>query len=691
MIAQNEYEKTDKRRASRRNRERDRIREDNELCPLPPTRNPDRRESCRYSFQLFCETYLGGIFIDPWSDSHLEAIRRIELVILKCQLYAFAMPRGFGKTSLCLAACLWAILYGHCKWVCMVAATGPAALTLLEDIKAILSDSTTLAEDFPEATWPMQMSEDQGIKAKNLRWNGELAGMRTSTKRLVMPDIPGAECANAIITVTGILGNIRGQRKVITGDDDEVTIHRPDRFLVDDPQTFQSATSEADVNKRLGILGADIKKLARQGQSMGGFVPCTVIRPDCMADQLLDRDKYPEYHGTRTKLLIRFPDRMDLWEQYDDVRRIDLAGGGDGKTLPSEFFAENMDAMTEGAIVAWPHLNIDYGLSVLHYCMHKFLEDPAAFFAEDQNEPQIQSDEDEQLLTKDDIANLANVYEQGIVPASAEIVTGHVDVQLHCLFYAIVAWKDDATGYVLEYGTWPKQRARHFEYKKISNTLEKAYPGLSREARIRKAVAELTNDLCGRDWKSDDGTTKRVKRLLVDCNWMTDEVYTECRESEHRGILMPARGKFVGAGTMELNENQKKAAGKKLGLHWRVEKSNRMPIKSCTFDTNYWKSWIHNRYATDSKERGSLTLFKAPARDHVTFAAHQCGEYPIRTEGRGRIVYEWKGRPGRPDNHWFDNIVGAAVAASIEGIQLRATGPAPERPKRKRRDKVQYL
>jgi hypothetical protein len=676
---------TPERREARRNSNRNRIREDNELHPLSRVRDTGRRESCRNNFRLYCETYLKGIFSDEWSDAHLEAIRRIEGVILKGDLYAFAMPRGFGKTSLCLAACLWSILYGHCKWICMVAATGPASLTLLEDIKTILMASEPLAEDFPEATWPMHMSEDQGIKAKNLRWKGELAGMRTSTKRLAFPDIPGSESACAVITVVGIRGNIRGQRKVVTDEDGSVMIQRPDRFLVDDPQTYESATSDADVNKRLGILGADIKKLARQGQSMGGFVPCTVIRPGCMADQLLDTDKYPEYHGTRTKLLNKFPDRMDLWEQYDDIRRIDLAGGGDGKEVPQEFYQQNQEKMDAGAEVSWPHLTVQYGLTVLHYCMHRYLEDPASFFAEDQNDPQPIVGDEEDMLTKEAIAESTNAYGQGIVPQGVECITGHVDVQLHCLFYCVIAWKPDATGYILEYDTFPKQRSRHFEYKKLVSTLAKEYPSLSKEARIRKAVSVLTTSLCGRRWKGDDGADYTIKRLLVDGNWMADEVYQECRESPYAGALMPARGKYVGASSKELNEDKARRGGPvKLGLHWRVEKSNRYPIKFCTFDTNYWKSWIHNRFGTDPKDRGALTLYDAPARDHKSFSAHQVGEYAIRTEGRGRVVYEWSLRPDRPDNHWFDNVVGAAVAASMEGIVLPATG-TPNAPRGKRK------
>jgi hypothetical protein len=50
----------------------------------------------------------------------------------------------------------------------------------------------------------------------------------------------------------------------------------------------------------------------------------------------------------------------------------------------------------------------------------------------------------------------------------------------------------------------------------------------------------------------------------------------------------------------------------------------------------------------------------------------------VKTEGRGRTVDEWKQRPERGDNHWFDGLVGCAVAASMQGVVLQGTdGVAP--------------
>jgi len=52
---------------------------------------------------------------------------------------------------------------------------------------------------------------------------------------------------------------------------------------------------------------------------------------------------------------------------------------------------------------------------------------------------------------------------------------------------------------------------------------------------------------------------------------------------------------------------------------------------------------------------------------------HLTAEYRVRTEGRGRVVDVWKLRPEKPDNHWFDCLVGCAVAACIQGAILPGT------------------
>jgi hypothetical protein len=82
-------------------------------------------------------------------------------------------------------------------------------------------------------------------------------------------------------------------------------------------------------------------------------------------------------------------------------------------------------------------------------------------------------------------------------------------------------------------------------------------------------------------------------------------------------------------------------------------------------------------------DRGCLSLFGDNPAQHRMFAEHLAAEYRVKTEARGRTVDEWKLRPERGDNHWFDCLVGCAVAASMQGASLLGqTGTAL--PKRER-------
>jgi len=82
-------------------------------------------------------------------------------------------------------------------------------------------------------------------------------------------------------------------------------------------------------------------------------------------------------------------------------------------------------------------------------------------------------------------------------------------------------------------------------------------------------------------------------------------------------------------------------------------------------------------------ERGCLSLFGEKPETHRLLAEHLTAEYRVKTEGRGRTVDEWKMRPERGDNHWFDCLVGCAVAASIQGAVLFGTDTMPV-PRRRR-------
>ncbi len=122
-----------------------------DIAPIPKVKDARRRKRGSASFKVFCREYFPQTFNLPWSKDHLTAIARIQQAIKEGGLFAYAMPRGSGKTSLIIAAIIWAILLGHRKFVAVIASDGPTAAELLDAIKSELECNEALGEDFPEA------------------------------------------------------------------------------------------------------------------------------------------------------------------------------------------------------------------------------------------------------------------------------------------------------------------------------------------------------------------------------------------------------------------------------------------------------------------------------------------------------------------------------------------------------------
>ncbi len=76
-----------------------------DIGELPAAANAERKEKAERDFRFFCEQYFPQTFHLPWSPDHLKVIAKIEQVVLEGGLFAMAMPRGSGKTSLCETAC----------------------------------------------------------------------------------------------------------------------------------------------------------------------------------------------------------------------------------------------------------------------------------------------------------------------------------------------------------------------------------------------------------------------------------------------------------------------------------------------------------------------------------------------------------------------------------------------------------
>jgi phage terminase large subunit GpA-like protein len=421
-------------------------------------------------------------------------------------------------------------------------------------------------------------------------------------------------------------------------------------------------------------LNGAILNLAVPGQKISGIMPCTVIRPGDMADQILDRDKHPAWQGERTRLVYVFPTNEKLWDKYAQIRADSFRNDGDGHEA-TEFYGKHRKEMDAGAVIAWPERHNEDELSAIQHAMNLRLQDERAFWAEYQNQPLPQEEGESDHLNADAIAAKTNGLPRGVVPIGASHLTMFIDVQGKLLFHAVVAWEDDFTGYVVDYGTYPDQQRPVFALREVQKTLARVAPGTGLEGSIYAGLETLTDAYLAKRWRRDDGAELRIERCLIDANWgqSTDVVYQFCRQSAHAGLIMPSHGRYVGASSVPFSE-YKRRKGERIGHHWRVPSvQGRRQVRHVLIDTNYWKSFVHARLAVAMGDPGSLSLFGHKPAEHQLLAEHLTAEYRVKTEARGRVVDEWKIRAGGPDNHWLDCLVGCAVAASILGAVLPGT------------------
>jgi hypothetical protein len=293
--------------------------------------DPARRRAADRSLILFCETYFPAKFALAWSDDHRRIIAQMQTAIETGGWFALAMPRGSGKTTLCLVATIWALLTGRHAFVMVICSGEDHATALVTNMKIELQTNDLLLEDYPEVIYPIRCLEGEARRASGQLHHGKRTLIGWKADEIILPTVPGSPASGALVRVAGITGHIRGANHARP---DGVTI-RPTLAIVDDPQTDESAKSPTQTANRLATIRGAIAGLAGPDKRITILIPCTVIQEDDLADQLLDRRRNPEWHGERTQMVYKFPRSERLWEQYAELREESMRNGGDGERPPS--------------------------------------------------------------------------------------------------------------------------------------------------------------------------------------------------------------------------------------------------------------------------------------------------------------------------------------------------------------------
>ena len=677
-----------------------------EIGDIPAPVNPARKAATAKNFKLFCETYFRDVFALEWSADHLEVIDAIETTILKGGLFALAMPRGSGKTSLCEVACVWAALFGHHRFILLIGADNDAASESLLTVRTYLETNDLLAEDFPEVCYPLAKLE--GIQQRRLLYRGKPLKMKFTQHSVILPDIPASQAANVIFRVTGITGRIRGMKYTRP----DKTAVRPSLCLIDDPQTDKSAESVAMCASRERIIAKAVQGLAGPGKQIAALMPCTVIRRDDMADRLLSRDRHPAWHGRRFKLVYNWPTRMDLWEQYVQIRHD--CQRMDKSTAPATtFYKKHRAEMDAGAIVQWEARRLPDEISAIQNCINLRFENKenaeAAFLCEYQNEPPELDEGANKLPSLDEIQDHAGPYHRRAVPPEVSNVVASIDVQGDLLYWDVWGSTPNFSTYLLDYGTWPEQPTTHFTLKSAPNTLSAKYPTAHADGRLYNGLTDLIAYLSSLSLTSSPrpgtpgrgvggegpGATShvlRIEKIGIDASFKTSLIHRFCRESPHSTNLIPTHGKGISVKQLPMRK-YKVGPGERLGEFWMLTNGNAKArtTRHLVIDTNTVKTFIFERLATTIGDPGSMQFHAKHPTRHRMRAEHLLSEYRTHVSTDDRSIDEWTQRPGRPDNHYLDTTGIAMALLHFTGCRLEIAGATPKPKKPRRTREAEYL
>lgn len=649
-----------------------------EIGPLPEVVNPQRKEECRYNLQLFSETYVPGLFkgvSKRWAPFHVEAFVLLQQAVFNGGLVVIAVPRGSGKSAMIKAQIIWAAVYGHCHFAVVVCATNPLAINFLRSVKKQLRGAKLLYQDFPEVCYPIRLIENKASKCNGQKLDGVRTAMEWGYAHIVLPTIPGAKSSGFKVATSGITGS--GLRGLIDGKEDG-TEERPDIVSVDDFQTPASARSPGQVVNRLDIIRGSILGMAGPGEKIAVTAAVTVIEKGDGADQLCDD---PNWRGVRHGILDKLPDNLDLWRQYRVIQSEAMAQKI-GPDAENEFYRDNQAAMDSGCVATWPDRFGKSELSAIQSAMNLFfLVQPKAFWAEYMNQPEDGTPESTLKLNPDDLRTRLNQLPRGRVPLGFSKVTAMIDVQMRLLWYMVVAWRDDFTGAIIDYGWMPDQKGRRrFDLNDLVKTLqtESGCIDTDIDGAISWGLDQLGELVLGEEWIREDGVGLNISRAHIDINNKPFEaaVARFCRTSRFKGIAFPSRGMTPRANRRRISQWAPKDGehfprpAERAECEWMgtTPKHHRLP--EYYFDPNHWKTRMLRALSLPLHSPGSISLYGTTADEHAMLIEHLTSHYQktVQYENGSDILHYLK--PGVERDDLLDTLVGSAVAASIEGVKL---------------------
>lgn len=497
----NHAEKYEKHKQTAAERQREQSEEGRDIGSLPACEHPELVEACQYDLKKFMldfgnESETSPAFPEPFCEAQLYAIQAVQETLLSGGKRPLCLPRGFAKTTICEWGILWAIVYGHQSFVLIIAAKHSLATQILENIQKLIIENELLAVCFPALCYPIACLDGIPNRAPGQLLNGKPTKIKMNSKLLIAPTVPGAASSGAIITTSGLEGAIRGMK---------IGSRRPTAVILDDPQTEKSAASVTQTQKRWNLISGCIKGLSGPGTNLAMIATITVQNPEDLSERILK-----EWGGRRFSMLHNMPKNMELWQEYDKLRKLGILNHiqtADQIREANQFYLDHRLEMEDGAEAEWKTNYDPTELSAIQHAMNLYFDNKETFYAEYQNSPLALLGETQNLQYEQLVKKIISVP-RSEVPIDCERVTVGIDIQEDCFYWTLIAWGDGFRGHVLDYGRFPS----------LGTTIFQLFPESGKKDAFYLGLMALCPMLSERRFMRQDGSQLRISKGLIDAN-----------------------------------------------------------------------------------------------------------------------------------------------------------------------------
>jgi hypothetical protein len=622
--------------------------------------NPERREAAIDDPALFLKTYFPTRFYNPWAIHHLEMIRAIEHAAKFGGDQAIAAPRGDGKTEICTAMIVWAILAGFVRCPVIVASTAEFAKGIFKEIKLHFESNDLLQADFPEVCDYVRDLDGAPSRANKQHNGGKKTRIVWTQDKVVLPNVDGSSYGGVTIVYRGLDSAIRGIRP------------RPDFVLIDDPETKESAKSDSQIADRTLAIERDIAGLSGPDKSLARVMLTTIQNRRCLSYVFTDPKVKPSWHGRRFKALVKEPDNTELWEEYIALRQQDQQNEDKATDNAGAFYLANREAMDAGAVMGNPYRIKPGSISALQTFYNQVADNGIGFaLSELQNDPEDDSPIDSLKLRPGTIQKRMSGLQRHELPKvdSQKILVG-LDIGKYVSYWVKLSLYGNGTGHVIDYGVMETHGV-------TTQTDDTAI-----EVAILKSL-EL--------WRMDIMARNTPDAVMVDTGDFTPAIYEFIRRYgapfycskgweggrlEMSGANSPTRLFFE-----ECRADFQQAAG----------------VWLYNFNSWHWKYQVHQRFLTQTFNEaqiindGSLSVWSTDdTRQHLAYSHHICAEERTEkfVEGKG-MVRKWE--KNNPNNHWLDATAMALMAGGVLGVRVlpRVTTTGPTQPQNQPKPQTQ--